>query len=54
MKPTSPCTAMCGKYHIHKGDDGANHSFYALEWEAEVLALTESWLQSMFSGSRQS
>ena len=34
--------------------DGANHSFYALEWEAEVLALTESWLQSMFSGSRQS
>jgi pimeloyl-ACP methyl ester carboxylesterase len=31
--------------------EGANHSFYSLAWEAEVLELTESWLLRAFPGS---
>jgi len=27
--------------------EGANHSFYGLAWEAEVLSLTQSWLCEM-------
>ena len=29
----------------------ANHSFYALAWEGEVMALTERWLKQDFAGN---
>jgi len=32
------------EFHVIKG---ANHSYYALDWEEEVMALTERWLSTL-------
>lgn len=34
--------------------EGANHSFYSLGWESEVIELTETWLSARATGDRES